>query len=47
VILQGPQQPLPAGGQLYEITLEDAPRSATGRPTGPILVKGFATIPPA
>ena len=47
VVLQGPSQPRPATGQLYEITLEDAPRSASGRPTGPILVKGLASTPPA
>jgi anti-sigma-K factor RskA len=46
-VLDGPAQPVPAGGQLYEITLEDAPRSPTGKPTGPILVKGFAAAPPA
>lgn len=34
--------PVPAAGQLYEITLEPAPGSPTGKPTGPILVKGFA-----
>jgi anti-sigma-K factor RskA len=45
-VLEGPSQPVPAGGQLYEITLEDAPRSPTGRPTGPILAKGFAAAPP-
>ena len=43
--LRGPDLPLPADGQLYEITLEPAPRSPTGRPTGPILVKGFAKAP--
>lgn len=34
--------PEPAGNQLYEITLERAGGSPTGRPTGPILAKGFA-----
>lgn len=34
--------PAPAGNQLYEITLEQAGGSPTGRPTGPILAKGFA-----
>ncbi len=37
--------PVPQAGQLYEITLEDAPGSPTGRPTGPILVKGLARLP--
>jgi anti-sigma-K factor RskA len=39
--------PEPVAEQLYEITLEPAPGSPTGRPTGPILVKGFAKKPPA
>ena len=43
--LAGPELPLPGAGQLYEITLEPAPRSPTGRPTGPILAKGFAKPP--
>jgi len=43
--LDGPNLPLPHDGQLYEITLEPAPGSPTGRPTGPILVKGFAKPP--
>lgn len=43
--LDGPNLPLPHAGQLYEITLEPAPGSPTGRPTGPILVKGFAKPP--
>ena len=30
-------------GQLFEITLEPATGSPTGRPTGPILMKGLAT----
>ena len=34
--------PAPTGNQLYEITLERAGGSPTGRPTGPILAKGFA-----
>lgn len=37
--------PRPAAEQLYEITLESAPGSPTGKPTGPILVKGFAKQP--
>ena len=40
--LTGPNLPLPNPGQLYEITLEPEGGSPTGRPTGPILVKGFA-----
>lgn len=43
--LVGPELPVPGDGQLYEITLEPAPRSPTGRPTGPILAKGFAKPP--
>ena len=35
----------PGPEQLYEITLEPFPGSPTGKPTGPILVKGFATLP--
>jgi anti-sigma-K factor RskA len=45
-VLRGPEQPTPRADQLYEITLEPAPGSPTGKPTGPILVKGFATRPP-
>lgn len=37
--------PRPAAEQLYEITLESAPGSPSGKPTGPILVKGFAKRP--
>lgn len=37
--------PSPHSGQLYEVTLEPAPGSPTGKPTGPILVKGFAKAP--
>jgi anti-sigma-K factor RskA len=37
---------LPArDNQLYEITLEPAGGSPTGRPTGPVLGKGYAAIP--
>lgn len=39
-----PELPTPRGGQLYEITLEDAGGSPTGRPTGPILAKGLAKL---
>lgn len=41
-ILHGPELPSPKEGQLYEITLEPRNGSPTGRPTGAILVKGFA-----
>ncbi len=37
--------PAPTDDQLYEITLEPANGSPTGKPTGPILVKGFAKRP--
>jgi anti-sigma-K factor RskA len=40
--LQGPSLPAPRSEQLYEITLEQQGGSPTGRPTGPILAKGFA-----
>lgn len=43
--LAGPNLPPPESGQLYEITLEPTGGSPTGRPTGPILVKGFARPP--
>ncbi|OOY10276.1 anti-sigma factor [Thioclava sp. F36-7] len=43
-VLTGPDLPAPAPQQLYEITLEPAGGSPTGRPTGPILGKGFAHI---
>lgn len=42
VRLKGPAQPPPKADQLYEITLEPETGSPTGKPTGPILVKGFA-----
>jgi len=45
-VLKGMGMPEPVADQLYEITLEDAPGSPTGKPTGPILVKGFAKAPP-
>ncbi|OEO30621.1 hypothetical protein VW23_020330 [Devosia insulae DS-56] len=45
IVLDGATLPLPRAGQLYEITLEDAPGSPTGKPTGPILVKGLARSP--
>lgn len=43
--LTGPSLPKPKADQLYEFTLEPAGGSPTGRPTGPILVKGFAKLP--
>lgn len=43
--LEGPALPTPRSEQLYEITLEQAGGSPTGRPTGPILAKGFARMP--
>ena len=42
VRLHGPTLPAPRSDQLYEITLEQQGGSPTGRPTGPILAKGFA-----
>ena len=45
ITLTGPDLPPPQSGQLYEITLEPAGGSPIGRPTGPILVKGFAKAP--
>lgn len=37
---------LPTGQQqLYEITLEPAGGSPTGKPTGPVIVKGFGALP--
>lgn len=41
----GPELPGPREEQLYEITVEPAGGSPTGRPTGPILGKGFAKAP--
>ncbi|MGR6467266.1 anti-sigma factor [Rhizobium sp. PAMB 3182] len=43
--LDGPALPRPKDNQLYEITLEQRGGSPTGRPTGPILAKGFAQLP--
>jgi anti-sigma-K factor RskA len=43
--LAPPALPRPQDAQLYEITLEPAGGSSTGRPTGPILAKGFAKLP--
>lgn len=44
-LLEGPALPTPRPDQLYEITLEPAGGSPTGRPTGPIIGKGFARVP--
>jgi anti-sigma-K factor RskA len=43
--LEGPPLPAPRLDQLYEITIEPAGGSPTGRPTGPIVGKGFAKAP--
>jgi anti-sigma-K factor RskA len=45
VTVAGPELPGPQEEQLYEITLEPLGGSPTGRPTGPILGKGFAKAP--
>jgi anti-sigma-K factor RskA len=44
-VLEGPELPAPKLDQLYEITIEPAGGSPTGRPTGPVVGKGFARIP--
>ena len=43
--LEGPVLPAPRPDQLYEITIEPAGGSPTGRPTGPIVGKGYARSP--
>jgi anti-sigma-K factor RskA len=43
--VDAPALPVPKNDQLYEITVEQAGGSPTGRPTGPILAKGFARLP--
>lgn len=43
--LDGPPLPQPRVDQLYEITIEPAGGSPTGKPTGPIVGKGFARAP--
>ncbi|WP_159946598.1 anti-sigma factor [Rhizobium sp. 18065] len=45
VTVEGPRLPGPQEAQLYEITVEPLGGSPTGRPTGPILGKGFAKVP--
>lgn len=44
-VLDSDTLPRPHEEQLYEITLEQPGGSPSGRPTGPILVKGFAKVP--
>lgn len=44
-VLEAAGLPAPHEDQLYEITVEQAGGSPTGRPTGPILVKGFGKAP--
>lgn len=44
-LLEGPALPAPKPDQLYEITVEPAGGSPTGRPTGPIVGKGYARTP--
>lgn len=46
VTLQGPDMPAPQAGHRYEITLENAPGSSTGRPQGDVVVSGQAVLPP-
>ncbi|MDH4414706.1 MAG: anti-sigma factor [Rhizobium sp.] len=43
--IEGPDLPGPNEQQLYEITVEPLGGSPTGKPTGPILGKGFAKMP--
>ena len=43
--VEGPDLPGPMEEQLYEITVEPLGGSPTGKPTGPILGKGFAKMP--
>lgn len=45
ITLSNGDLPPPRPDQLYEITIENAGGSPTGRPTGPILAKGFARTP--
>ncbi|MCZ8179986.1 MAG: anti-sigma factor [Rhizobium sp.] len=44
-MIEGPDLPGPMEEQLYEITVEPLGGSPTGKPTGPILGKGFAKMP--
>ncbi|QLF69404.1 anti-sigma factor [Peteryoungia desertarenae] len=43
--VRGPDLPIPIEEQLYEITVEPLGGSPTGKPTGPIIGKGFAKAP--
>ncbi len=43
-LARGDNLPMPIDKQLYEITLEPASGSPTGRPTGPVLYKGLASV---
>ena len=45
-LLEDFQLPVPHDHQLYEITLEPEGGSPTGRPTGPILAKGYGALQP-
>jgi len=45
ITLHGPALPTPKVDQLYEITLEPSGGSPTGRPTGPVIGKGYARMP--
>lgn len=45
--LQGPDMPAPVADQIFDVTVENAPGSATGRPSGPSILSGEAAIPPA
>lgn len=46
ITFQGPELPAAVAGQVYEITLEDAPGSTTGEPAGVTLLSGEAITPP-
>lgn len=41
-MLRGPELPLPREGEVYELTLEDAPGVPAGRPPGPVVLSGEA-----
>lgn len=43
--MQGPEMPLPEQGQLFDVTVENAPGSATGRPSGSSILSGKAVVP--
>jgi len=46
VTLQGPDLPMGRLSHAYEISLEDAPGSSTGRRQGPVLLSGQTVTPP-